>query len=100
MNDFACNLLLGNRSPLLLTAPIPMEVNANASPSEEAIHQTMARMNNGADNSRYQSQLLDIKHPPAEASLERFLNISLVNLDQLYKDLHTAKHPFVTTKYT
>ncbi|KAJ9065444.1 hypothetical protein DSO57_1019623 [Entomophthora muscae] len=28
---------LGNWSPLLLTAPAPMEVDANASPSEEAI---------------------------------------------------------------
>ncbi|KAJ9072710.1 hypothetical protein DSO57_1024426 [Entomophthora muscae] len=87
MDDVHWTLPLGNQSPLLLTAPAPIEVDTNASPSEEPICQSMTRMDNGADNKGQKSQLLDIQHPFAEISTERFLNISLVNLDQLHKDL-------------
>ncbi|KAJ9068537.1 hypothetical protein DSO57_1027715 [Entomophthora muscae] len=37
MDDVPWPLPLGNQSPLLLTAPAPMEVDANDSHSEEAI---------------------------------------------------------------
>ncbi|KAJ9048184.1 hypothetical protein DSO57_1037561 [Entomophthora muscae] len=46
MDEIPCPLLLGSRLLLLLTAPTPMEVDTNASPSEEVIQQTMTRMNN------------------------------------------------------
>ncbi|KAJ9053907.1 hypothetical protein DSO57_1019686 [Entomophthora muscae] len=44
MDDVSHPSPLGNRSPLLLTAPAPMKVNANTSPSKEAIWQSMTRM--------------------------------------------------------
>ncbi|KAJ9054013.1 hypothetical protein DSO57_1018889 [Entomophthora muscae] len=83
---------LGNWSPLLLTAPAPIEVNANASPSKEDIWQFMTRMDKGADNKGQKSQILAIQHPSVEISMERFCKISLVNPNQLCKDLQTAEH--------
>ncbi|KAJ9073960.1 hypothetical protein DSO57_1011179 [Entomophthora muscae] len=92
MDDVPQPLPLGNWSPLLLTAPVPMEVDANTSPSKESIWKSMTRMDNEADKKGQQAQLLTIQHPSAEISMERFCNISMVNLDQLCKDLQTAEH--------
>ncbi|KAJ9067267.1 hypothetical protein DSO57_1001375 [Entomophthora muscae] len=83
---------LGNQSPLLVTAPAPMEVDANAISSEEAIQKSLIRMDKGADNNGHQSQRLAIQNPSAEISMERFCNISMVNINQLCKDLQTAEH--------
>ncbi|KAJ9071805.1 hypothetical protein DSO57_1033425 [Entomophthora muscae] len=49
MDDIPRPLPLGNQSPLLLTEPAPMEVDNNSSPSEEAIQQSMTRMDKGVD---------------------------------------------------
>ncbi|KAJ9084797.1 hypothetical protein DSO57_1020477 [Entomophthora muscae] len=83
MDDVPWPLPLGNWSPLLLTAPAPMEVDVNVSPSKEAIWKSMTRMDNEAENTGQKSQLLAIQHPSAKISMKKFLNISL--------DLHTAK---------
>ncbi|KAJ9073741.1 hypothetical protein DSO57_1012962 [Entomophthora muscae] len=64
-----------------------MEVDANVSASKEAIWQSMTKMDKGADNNGQQSQMLAIQHPSTEISIERFRNISMVNLDQIFKDL-------------
>ncbi|KAJ9064794.1 hypothetical protein DSO57_1026550 [Entomophthora muscae] len=63
MNDVSWPLPFGNQISLLLTAPAPMEVDTNASPSKEAIWQSMTRMDKGADNKDQQSQILAIQHP-------------------------------------
>ncbi|KAJ9048907.1 hypothetical protein DSO57_1029988 [Entomophthora muscae] len=60
MDDIPRPSPLGNWSPLLLTAPAPMEVDANASPSKEAIQQSMTRIDKGEDNKGKQSQMLAI----------------------------------------
>ncbi|KAJ9064826.1 hypothetical protein DSO57_1026227 [Entomophthora muscae] len=79
MDDISQPSPLGNWSPLLLTAPAPMEVDANASPSKEAIWQSMIRMDKGSDNKGQQSQMLAIQHPSAEISIEKFHNISMTS---------------------
>ncbi|KAJ9075374.1 hypothetical protein DSO57_1036746 [Entomophthora muscae] len=84
VDDVPWPLPLGNQSPLILTAPAPIKVNANASPSEEVIWQSMIRMDKEADKKGKQSQLLAIQHPSSEISMERFCNISM--------DLQTAEH--------
>ncbi|KAJ9067327.1 hypothetical protein DSO57_1000906 [Entomophthora muscae] len=60
MDDVPQPSSLGNQSPLLLTAPTPMEVNANDSPPKEAIQQSIIRMDKGEDNKGQQSQLMAI----------------------------------------
>ncbi|KAJ9072735.1 hypothetical protein DSO57_1024234 [Entomophthora muscae] len=49
-------------------------------------------MNNRADDKGQQLQLMAIQHPSGKVSMERFFNISLVNLDQLCKDLQASEH--------
>ncbi|KAJ9081150.1 hypothetical protein DSO57_1017698 [Entomophthora muscae] len=92
MDDIPWPSPLGNQSPLLLTAPAPMEVDAYVSPSKIAIQQSMTRMDKGEDNKGQQSQMLTIQHPFAEISMDRFYNISVMNLNQLCKDFQTAEH--------
>ncbi|KAJ9084382.1 hypothetical protein DSO57_1025103 [Entomophthora muscae] len=90
MDDVSWPLPLNNQSPLILAVPAPIEVDINVSLSEEAIWQSMTRMDNGADNKGQKSQLLAIQHPYAEISMERFLNISL----------NFAHPPSATIEYT
>ncbi|KAJ9069597.1 hypothetical protein DSO57_1016903 [Entomophthora muscae] len=92
MDDVPRPSPLGNQSPLLLTAPALMEVDANASPSKEAIWKSMARMDKGADNKGQKSQMLAIQNTSVEIFMERFSNISMLNLNKLCKNLQTAEH--------
>ncbi|KAJ9078300.1 hypothetical protein DSO57_1007854 [Entomophthora muscae] len=87
----------GNQSPLLFTAPTPMEVDANASPSKEAIKQSMTRMDKGADKKDQQSQMLAIQNPSVEISMERFCNISMnLQTAEHVKDyIQHFSHPFI-----
>ncbi|KAJ9086714.1 hypothetical protein DSO57_1000971 [Entomophthora muscae] len=99
MDNVPWPLPLGNQSPLLLTAPAPMKVDANACPSEEAIWQSMIRMDKGTGKKGKQSQLLAIQHPSAEISMERFCNISMYEVKEAGIDLTYIYQEFGNFKY-
>ncbi|KAJ9059070.1 hypothetical protein DSO57_1006202 [Entomophthora muscae] len=78
--------------PLLQQAPAPLEMDANSSPSKDAIHKSIHAMDAGGAGNGSCSEHLAIQQPSAENSLGCFQNLSHVNPNQLCCDLRTVKH--------
>ena len=92
MPDHQRPLLVGPLQPLLLNAPAPMEVDANASPSEATIRITMEAMDSGTTEDGVQSGLLAIQPPEGDPSLQAFRRMSKTAPENVRKDLRTVEH--------